>query len=430
MFGSQALEVALGLALVLLLVSLIMTAVRESIEAFFKTRAVDLERAIAEILGDRDGEVGGPRDLLYRHPLIAALYSGNYETMQFDANDGRPIVSESPIVNFLSWVWPVRVKGSRRKPTYIPRRQFAQALLDLARNGELQGAAARTVLALRPPADASAIPNDDEGAVQALVAEAINAATGEEFETLRAEIESWYDGTMDRASGWYRRRTQTILFWLGLVVALVLNINAVTIGKSLATDDVLRAAMTRLAEQTANDSTRPAPTSPDTSGATETSPEDSPADTTTALTEPVEQAVEDNSDRSPTVAEDATSAEEGAGEPSIDLDADDSGSGDTEHASTIGAENQYAWDQTIVLHTQFLDVGLPIGWGKNPGTTLTKNAGVLDWLLWISGFFITAFATTLGAPFWFDVLNKFVVIRSTVKPKEKSGDEGSEDRQT
>jgi hypothetical protein len=35
----------------------------------------------------------------------------------------------------------------------------------------------------------------------------------------------------------------------------------------------------------------------------------------------------------------------------------------------------------------------------------------------------------LGAPFWFDLLNKFMVIRSTVKPHEKSPEEGSEDKQ-
>jgi len=27
---------------------------------------------------------------------------------------------------------------------------------------------------------------------------------------------------------------------------------------------------------------------------------------------------------------------------------------------------------------------------------------------------------SLGAPFWFDMLNKLIVVRSTVKPKEKS----------
>jgi len=44
--------------------------------------------------------------------------------------------------------------------------------------------------------------------------------------------------------------------------------------------------------------------------------------------------------------------------------------------------------------------------------------GVLGWLL-------TAIAISLGAPFWFDALNKIMVIRSTVKPTEKSKDEAS-----
>jgi hypothetical protein len=41
---------------------------------------------------------------------------------------------------------------------------------------------------------------------------------------------------------------------------------------------------------------------------------------------------------------------------------------------------------------------------------------------------VTAIAVSLGAPFWFDVLNKFVVVRSTVKPREKSQEEKSKDR--
>jgi hypothetical protein len=45
------------------------------------------------------------------------------------------------------------------------------------------------------------------------------------------------------------------------------------------------------------------------------------------------------------------------------------------------------------------------------------------------GWLLTAIAVSFGAPFWFDTLNKIMVIRSTVKPREKSGDEGSEDRQ-
>jgi hypothetical protein len=36
---------------------------------------------------------------------------------------------------------------------------------------------------------------------------------------------------------------------------------------------------------------------------------------------------------------------------------------------------------------------------------------------------------TLGAPFWFDLLNQIMVIRSTVKPEEKSDTEASKDPQ-
>jgi len=37
-----------------------------------------------------------------------------------------------------------------------------------------------------------------------------------------------------------------------------------------------------------------------------------------------------------------------------------------------------------------------------------------------AGWLVSALAISLGAPFWFDVLNRFVVLRSTVKPNEKS----------
>jgi hypothetical protein len=33
------------------------------------------------------------------------------------------------------------------------------------------------------------------------------------------------------------------------------------------------------------------------------------------------------------------------------------------------------------------------------------------------GWFVTALALSLGAPFWFDLLNKFMMVRSSVKPK-------------
>ena len=94
-------------------------------------------------------------------------------------------------------------------------------------------------------------------------------------------------------------------------------------------------------------------------------------------------------------------------------------------------------------------LNLPIGWGsgwglpnrmdesqaavsklaKFLGTTTNVLITTNDVLITILGWLLTALAATMGAPFWFDVLNKIMVIRSTVKPHEKSPEEASEDRQ-
>ena len=44
------------------------------------------------------------------------------------------------------------------------------------------------------------------------------------------------------------------------------------------------------------------------------------------------------------------------------------------------------------------------------------------------GFLVTGFAVSQEAPFWFDVLNKFMVVRSMVKPAEKGGEQASKNR--
>jgi hypothetical protein len=63
----------------------------------------------------------------------------------------------------------------------------------------------------------------------------------------------------------------------------------------------------------------------------------------------------------------------------------------------------------------------PFGWHEKPPMQ------PLFWLETLTGWLITTLALSLGAPFWFDILNKFMVVRSTVKPREKSGTDSSKD---
>lgn len=58
-------------------------------------------------------------------------------------------------------------------------------------------------------------------------------------------------------------------------------------------------------------------------------------------------------------------------------------------------------------------LGIPLGWNKWP-TTFEET------FYKIIGLFLTALAVSLGAPFWFDILSKFMAVRSTGKaPEEK-----------
>jgi len=57
---------------------------------------------------------------------------------------------------------------------------------------------------------------------------------------LRANVEDWYNSAMDRVAGWYKRRVQIIILFLGLGIAVALNVDTSYIAQRLANDSALR----------------------------------------------------------------------------------------------------------------------------------------------------------------------------------------------
>jgi len=333
LFGSTALEVAIGLIFVFLLLSLLCSAVVEYMEAKLNYRSKDLEKGIRLLLdqyvpgetpvGTAGGRVNSLAEELYKHPLVKSLYRGE------------------------------------KLPSYIPSRTFALALWDMAfpADERAKAAATKDLTAVRASVSSNTFIGPDlRKALLAL----IDDAQGD-FEKARSNVEEWYDSTMDRVSGWYKRRVHYILLVTGLVVVTLVNADTINIAKSLMQNDALRAAVVGAAEEAAKAPT-PAPTP-------------APADP-------------------------------------------------RERARLAGAEIQK-------VRAQLSTLGIPIGWVRNPAIPddprrFPDTAG--SWILKILGLLITAFAISQGAPFWFDLLNKIIVIRSTVKPKEKSPDQPSKDK--
>jgi hypothetical protein len=328
MFGSVILEVAIGVIFIFALVSILCSAIREGIEAWLKTRAAYLEHGIRQLLHDANGK--GLATSFYSHPLISSLFSGNYTPRK----DGKR---------------PHAVAKGGDLPTYIPSKNFAVALMDMAARGPSTDAASSSsespVISLQGIRDNIATLNSPP--VQRVLLTAIDSAQGD-LNRAQANIEAWYDSAMDRVSGWYKRSTHAILFVIALAVAIGLNINAITIADYLYRNDGVRTALVARAEKAAAD-----PASPNGT---------------------YEQA-------------------------RTDLDS----------------------------------LSLPIGWPPKSESSLrvadpSTQTGASYYIIPLLGWLITALAATMGAPFWFDVLNKVMVIRSTVKPHEKSPEEGSEDR--
>ena len=331
MFGSEILDVAIGLVLIFLMLSLIASAIREAVEGFVKSRAVELERGIRCLLDDPKGQ--GMAKSLYEHPLVCSLYPGEYQVIE-DRFRGRTL------------------------PTYIPARNFAVALLDMATRGTNVGdvyAAQQTDPVISIPALRASAQRIPSPFVQRALLSAIDSAHGN-VARVQTNLEAWYDSAMDRVSGHYKRRTQFWLFGIGLGMTLVLNVNTIAIADYLSHDETARAALVRRAEQ--------------------------------IQTDPFYQRL---------VADTAT-------------------------INRAAARAVYEDLQSLKL---------PIGWERQLPPPLSSTGGEKAWfrLKQVIGLLITAFAVMLGAPFWFDLLNKFMVIRSTVKPTEKSPNEASEDRQ-
>jgi hypothetical protein len=335
MLGSSILDIAVGVVFIFLLLSVFATTINELILSLFNMRGKDLLLGIQTLLDDKSAT--GLVQKVYNHGQVFGLFRG-----EFDPKKGGNL------------------------PSYIPSENFAIALLNSIAQPFSEMTSGST--AIQP---VSTITHAFETAAAAL---AENKATekvgkplvsmmgmaGNDAEKMQKSVEAWFNSGMDRISGHYKYRTQWILFWVGIVLAVSMNVDAIGIVRELSKDTTLRQSIVAAAQPTRD------PVSPAVS-----------ADV------PIDKRIK-------------------AAKDSFD---------------EIG------------------DLGMPIGWPQGDPKARTPKEKLAKCFNWITGrpsmllgWLLSAIAISLGAPFWFDALNKIMVVRSTVKPREKSRDESSKDK--
>lgn len=356
MFSSEVLEIAIGVVFVFLVASLLATAVREAIEGFLKTRAIQLERGIRQMLDDPTGTAVTKQ--LFDHPLLFGLFAGEYDPAKLtgflfnwrrggstQGAGGKPVP-------------PKRIGFFTNLPAYIPSGNFALALMHLTAgtDGMLTIESVKNGTMQLP-----------EGRLRQAMLVALGEAQGD-LDRARASLESWFDSTMDRVSGWYKRETSVILFAIGLVVAVVLNVDTLQIADTLASNNALRQQLIAHIDATIKGDQSPS-----------------------------EQML----------------------------------AGEVQGLSgVIGwTQRKQSIENELATPAREADREKQKVWAKRQ-----MELFPFDHVFWrflpkaVVGWFVSALAISLGAPFWFDVLNKLMIIRSTVKPYEKSPPEASADR--
>jgi hypothetical protein len=208
-----ALDVAIGLSFVYFVLSLVCSALNESVAAITARRAKFLREGLRTLLSAGSDPPAGALAQLYAHPLVKNMIREPREIL------GR--------------------KLRTRYPSYLPSRTFAVALLDLPKKGETTVPPGRSL-----DDSIAAIQNAEvRRAIQALVREGDT-----EIAHVRHRIEQWYDDTMERVSGWYRRRVQLWLWVFAILVAIVLNADSLQIARTLWTQPTTRAQVVQAAQ--------------------------------------------------------------------------------------------------------------------------------------------------------------------------------------
>jgi hypothetical protein len=138
----------------------------------------------------------------------------------------------------------------RSLPAYISPQSFSRAIVDL-----LVPDAAGTTTMTQIQEGIQALPGWMPALKAQLTALATNA--GEDVGAFRTSVEKWYDDHMARVSGWYKRYVAKITLVIGAVLVLLLNINALTIGRDLYSNGVVRTAVSSVAAKTTSCQGRP-----------------------------------------------------------------------------------------------------------------------------------------------------------------------------
>ncbi|WP_153799396.1 hypothetical protein [Foetidibacter luteolus] len=374
MTGSVILDVIIGLVFIYLLYSLLASILQEFIAVKLAFRSKILEKAILRML--EDGKTTHKYRIIDRFKGFAHLL-------------GRPNLLKNKKIASWFYAHPlIKYLGEDNffsKPAYISSRNFSKVLIDLLHgldgNSELHALKIKQAIETGTIATfaVDTVNEKSNPAIEAISAAGIAAkekinedttlflqslwrdASGDvnKFRTL---LEQWFDDTMDRATGWYKRYTKYLLFIIGLIIAIGFNLDTISIVKKLARDPKLR-------EQLVNNASAYMKENQDLGMRMQAMREKGLDSTVEFLS--MQASYDDLSRRSRELSDSANS----------------------------------------LIRKDIKNVNDLLGMGWDHGFLRgVTGKSIIGWL-------ITAFALSLGAPFWYDMLSKLMKVKNSTSSR-------------
>jgi hypothetical protein len=211
--SNSVIEVAIGMSFLFFILAVFATALQEAAAAVFGFRSKMLGQWLNDNL-----QTAGPRDAKAIPSLADAFFA-------------------HPAVNGLTASSGIVHRTSR--PSYVPSEHAITALIDVIATGDQYAKPAYKITAQTAEELDKLFENDfPNGPIKQSLDSAWKRANGD-VERFRATAERWFDDAMDRLSGMYKRRVQLFLWAFGLILAGVLNANAIHIAEVLYDDPPL-----------------------------------------------------------------------------------------------------------------------------------------------------------------------------------------------
>jgi len=506
MFDNVGFNVAIGLVFIYLLYSLLVTTVGEYISTKLGIRARLLRIAIERMLNDGYFEkIEHKKNKHFQGWLRKNVF---YEADEFK-NSFAGRFYEFPAIKYLARIED-DYKGmfSSTKPSYLSADYFADSLIDFL---DAKGVGTNSMEKI-----AFCLKYNTHHIQPKTLKQFVNLFERSENNkvTYKQNLIKWFNETMDRTTGWHKRKMRTISFYLAFIIASSFNVDSIRMAKILSNDKEARNQLVNIGIALSKDSLRYKDfidKNDDTvhskaiidSGLARITKDlneanlilglgwhfsDSLKNETTTLDsnnnvkkpiDSLDKFIQDNEvilngfdalfvslsqarirldslkydvlvSREQFVMLDATSVKN---KDSLKLYWNTKLTNDTNEIKRVEAEMNIIFAERVkdsaaiasnnilsrmlytdinkLLNKKYLQIdsigkpdekGIRIIYGKAAYSVWDKFIFIVTHIVWFNliGFLITAFALALGAPFWFDILNKLVSIRGVgIKPEEK-----------